>query len=183
MDQLCSENKRKAYLQETSRSPWSSESTNSSSSPLPSACTLNRANSGGSGSHGACNTCRFPQERSFWSGGSTCSLGSSPGASFNTSLTVPDYNACCPMVVPNSGSRTCQGGTGSSKPERSPSPFNIKARVRRRRQKRMERQSNLNATSCDDHAKNESNANLNVNIYGGRNIERSNKKLTLSFLL
>ena len=168
MDQLCSENKRKAYLQETNRSPWSSESTNSSSSPLPSACALNRANSGGSsGQVPTCNTCRFPQDRSFWSGGSTCSLGSSPGASFNASLTVPDYNACCPMVVPNPGNRPCQGGAPPSKPERSPSPFNIKARVRRRRQKRMERQSNLNATSCDDHAKNESNANLNVHVYGG----------------
>ena len=168
MDQLCSENKRKAYLQETNRSPWSSESTNSSSSPLPSACALNRANSGGSsGQVPTCNTCRFPQDRSFWSGGSTCSLGSSPGASFNASLTVPDYNACCPMVVPNPGNRPCQGGAPPSKPERSPSPFNIKARVRRRRQKRMERQSNLNATSCDDHAKNESNTNLNVHVYGG----------------
>ena len=168
MDQLCSENKRKAYLQETNRSPWSSESTNSSSSPLPSACALNRANSGGSSGQGpTCNTCRFPQDRSFWSGGSTCSLGSSPGASFNASLTVPDYNACCPMVVPNPGNRPCQSGAPPSKPERSPSPFNIKARVRRRRQKRMERQSNLNATSCDDHAKNESNANLNVHVYGG----------------
>ena len=168
MDQLCSENKRKAYLQETNRSPWSSESTNSSSSPLPSACALNRANSGGSsGQVPTCNTCRFPQDRSFWSGGSTCSLGSSPGASFNASLTVPDYNACCPMVVPNPGNRTCQSGAPPSKPERSPSPFNIKARVRRRRQKRMERQSNLNAASCDDHAKNESNANLNVHVYGG----------------
>ena len=166
MDQLCSENKRKAYLQETSRSPWSSESTNSSSSPLPSACALNRANSGGSSGHGqSCNTCRLPQERSFWSGGSTCSLGSSPGASFNTSLTVPDYNACCPLV--NSGTRACQGATAPAKTERSPSPFNIKARVRRRRQKRMERQSNLNAASCDDHAKNESNSNLNVNLFGG----------------
>ena len=166
MDQLCSENKRKAYLQETSRSPWSSESTNSSSSPLPSACALNRANSGGSSGHGqSCNTCRVPQERSFWSGGSTCSLGSSPGASFNTSLTVPDYNACCPLV--NSGTRACQGATAPAKTERSPSPFNIKARVRRRRQKRMERQSNLNAASCDDHAKNESNSNLNVNLFGG----------------
>lgn len=168
MDQLCSENKRKTYLQETNRSPWSSESTNSSSSPLPSACALNRANSGGSSGQGqTCNTCRFPQERSFWSGGSTCSLGSSPGASFNASLTVPDYNACCPMVGPNSGNRQCQSGAPPSKPERSPSPFNIKARVRRRRQKRMERQSNLNATSCDDHAKNESNTNLNVHVYGG----------------
>ena len=168
MDQLCSENKRKAYLQETSRSPWSSESTNSSSSPLPSACALNRANSGGSSGHGqSCNTCRHPQERSFWSGGSTCSLGSSPGASFNTSLTVPDYNACCPLAVPNSGTRACQGATAPAKTERSPSPFNIKARVRRRRQKRMERQSNLNAASCDDHAKNESNSNLNVNLFGG----------------
>ena len=168
MDQLCSENKRKAYLQETNRSPWSSESTNSSSSPLPSACALNRANSGGSsGQVPTCNTCRFPQDRSFWSGGSTCSLGSSPGASFNASLTVPDYNACCPMVVPNPGNRPCQSGAPPSKPERSPSPFNIKARVRRRRQKRMERQSNLNAASCDDHAKNESNANLNVHVYGG----------------
>jgi len=176
MDPVCSEAKRKSYLQESSRSPWSSESTNSSSSPLPSGCVLSRGNSGGSGGTGGCNTCRLPQERSFWSGGSTCSLGSSPGASFNTSLTVPDCNTCCPMGVSNHGSRVCQGGGGSSKTDRSPSPFNLKARVRRRRQKRMERQSNLNATSCDvEHSKTESSTNLNVGVYGGGSLKDQTK--------
>ena len=157
MDPVCSEGKRKEYQKENNRTQWSSEST-SSSSPLPTAPVLSRGSSGGSGGPGCTNTFRYPQDRSFWSGGSTCSLGSSPGASFNTSLTVPDYNACCPMVVPSPG-------RGSSKGDRSPSPFNLKARVRRRRQKRMERQSNAN--SIDDHAKHESSVNLNVGIYGG----------------
>ena len=159
-----SESKRKNYLYEKSRSPWSSEST-SSSSPLPSANVLTRGNSGGSvGCPAGGNAGRLPQERSVWSGGSNCSLGSSPGASFSTSLTVPDYNSMCPLLNNNQGNTTCQSST-TTKGSRSPSPFNLKARVRRRRQKRMERQSNAN--SCDDYSKNESSTNLNVGIYGG----------------
>ena len=157
-----SESKRKNYLYEKNRSPWSSEST-SSSSPLPSANVLTRGNSGGSvGCPAGGNAGRLPQERSVWSGGSNCSLGSSPGASFSTSLTVPDYNSMCPLLNNNQGNTACQSSTKGS---RSPSPFNLKARVRRRRQKRMERQSNAN--SCDDYSKNESSTNLNVGIYGG----------------
>lgn len=165
MDPVCSEGKRKSFLQEHNRSPWSSESTNSSTSPLPMASGLNRGNS--NPNPAGSTTGRIPSERSFWSGGSTCSLGSSPGASFNTALTVPEYNACCQMLARSPEGRGCQGGGGSSKADRSPSPFNLKARVRRRRQKRMEKQSNLNANSYDDHSKNESPTNLNVAIYGG----------------
>lgn len=176
MDPLCTEGKRKSFLQEHSRSPWSSESTNSSTSPQPMASGLSRGYS--TPNPGGSTTSRFPSERSFWSGGSTCSLGSSPGASFNTSLTVPEYNDCCQMLVTSAGSQGCQGaGGGSSKTDRSLSPFNLKARVRRRRQKRIEKQSNLNANSCDDHSKNESPTNLNVANYPGYPRDQT-KKLT-----
>jgi hypothetical protein len=80
------------------------------------------------------------------------------------------------MTGTNHGSRVCQGREGSSKTERSTSPFNLKARVRRRRQKRMERQSNLNATSCDvEHSRTESSTTLNVGIYGGGSLKDQTK--------
>ena len=159
LNPMCSEGKGKSYLKENNPSPWSSESTNSSTSPLPMATGLSRGysnpNPGGS-STGRCLT-----DRSFWSGGSTCSLGSSPGTNFNTSLTVPDYNTGSPE------SRGCLGGGGSSKGERSPSPFNLKARVRRRRQRRIEKQSNINTSICDEYSKNTSSTHLNVFDYPG----------------
>ena len=83
------------------------------------------------------------------SGGSTASLGSSPGASFSSSLTVPDYcpagpsqmaGPVCPIAV---AAGQCPNAGGSKLP-RSTSPFNIKARVKRRREKRLEKQANLN---------------------------------------
>ena len=113
----CFNERRKLSME--NRSPWSSESTGSTS-PLP--VTQDRP--------------KFRLEKSG-SGGSTCSLGSSPGASFNSSLTVPDYNPTgCPQA---------------SKPTRSTSPFNIKARVKRRREKRLEKQANLTIGLEDGH--------------------------------
>ena len=76
------------------------------------------------------------------SGGSTCSLGSSPGASFSSSLTVPDYS-------PGAGP-PCLVQQVQNKITRSTSPFNIKARVKRRREKRLEKQSNLTSIGLED---------------------------------
>lgn len=164
MDPVCSEEKRKSYVQENNRSPWSSESTNSSTSPLPMASGL----SGAYNSHNpeGSSSGRVHLEHSFGSGGSTCSLGSSPGAGLNASLAVPEYNHYCPMLPTTNVNRCCQGG-GCSKGERSPSPFNLKARVRRRRQKRLEKQANMNTTSTDDHSKIDVSSNVNLTIFGG----------------
>ena len=83
------------------------------------------------------------------SGGSTASLGSSPGASFSSSLTVPDYCPAGPSqmagpVCPIAAAAGQCPNAGGSKLPRSTSPFNIKARVKRRREKRLEKQANLN---------------------------------------
>ena len=91
------------------RSPWSSAGSTGSTSPLPVPANRFRLDKSGSG-------------------GSTCSLGSSPGTatpaggSFS-SLTVPE-----PMP---------------GKVTRSTSPFNFKARVRRRKEKKLEKQANV----------------------------------------
>ena len=92
------------------RSPWSSAGSTGSTSPLPVPAN------------------RFKLDKSG-SGGSTCSLGSSPGTatpaggSFS-SLTVPE-----PLPA--------------GKVTRSTSPFNFKARVRRRKEKKLEKQANI----------------------------------------
>lgn len=127
IDQMadCINIKKKAAMDFT-RSPWSSESAGSTS-PQPA------ATAGSSRS-------RFKLDKAN-SGGSTCSLGSSPGTSFSSSLAVPDYNPS-PTCQP-----TCQNP--ASPQPRSPSPFNIKARVRRRREKKLEKQANL-ACCLDD---------------------------------
>ena len=99
------------------RSPWSSAGSTGSTSPLPVPAN------------------RFKLDKSG-SGGSTCSLGSSPGTatpggggSFS-SLTVPE-----PLPA--------------GKVTRSTSPFNFKARVRRRKEKKLEKQANVNLVSDD----------------------------------
>ena len=151
-----SEDKRKLYTQEHNRSPWSSESTTGSTSPLPTGlgggqCVSTNATTGA-------NSSRFHFEHSFGSGGSTCSLGSSPGASFSSSLTVPDYNPGGGQMI----AATSPTNRGSAKCCRSPSPspFNLKARVRRRREKRLEKQANMNTGETDHVSSNSDPATL-----------------------
>ena len=176
MDSMSSEGKRKNYPPDNNRSPWSSESTNSSTSPLPMASAL------GAGLNTSntvlINPNRFHFEHSFGSGGSTCSLGSSPGASFSSSLIVPDNISGCQKLVPTHSTQACPSGSSLSKAaNRSTSPFNLKARVRRRREKRLEKQAKLNATSCEDHLNIE--ASLHASNFGGSCNIRQIEKLCL----
>ena len=91
------------------RSPWSSAGSTGSTSPLP----------------GPAN--RFRLDKSG-SGGSTCSLGSSPGTA------TPGGGSFISLTVPESV---------PGKVTRSTSPFNFKARVRRRKEKKLEKQANI----------------------------------------
>lgn len=102
-------------------SPWSSESTESTS-PLPQP-------PGGT---------KFKLERQTGFAGSspTCSLGSSPSTAAGTGPS----SLCSSLTVPEPQNFLhCLTGSGAS-PSRSPSPFNFKARVRRRKEKRLEKQ-------------------------------------------
>jgi hypothetical protein len=125
--------KRKKTMDTTNHhhhSPWSSGS--GSTSPLPSMTT---------GQQTIPN--RLNLFDKSYSGGSTCSLGSSPGTdggsnkhflTGQTSLTVPDLNLPVPLT-----------SSGSGKVNRSTSPFNFKSgrnKTTKKDKKKLEKQSN-----------------------------------------
>lgn len=102
------EERRKKTME--NRSPWSSAGSTGSTSPLPVPANRFRLDKSGSG-------------------GSTCSLGSSPGTA------TPGGGSFSSLTVPEP--------SPAGKVTRSTSPFNFKARVRRRKEKKLEKQANI----------------------------------------
>ena len=105
---MSTEERRKKTME--NRSPWSSAGSTGSTSPLPVPANRFRLDKSGSG-------------------GSTCSLGSSPGTA------TPGGGSFSSLTVPEP--------LPAGKVTRSTSPFNFKARVRRRKEKKLEKQANI----------------------------------------